>query len=559
MILIFFSWIVLLYFFLGAGITTEYLLGLNTKKITLTILLGMVFQTVLLTICAFFTSIGLEIFIANFILTTILAIRFRKKITEAVALFLNDFKAIPVYLKIISVLILVSALFKCAQPPFILDNESYYIQTIKWLNEYGFVKGLANLNIALGQTSGWHILQSGFNFHFITDRINDINGLLVVVCCFYFITEFDKRMKEENQWHWIGIILLFNLLSFQFINSPSPDLPLFILSQIVFYLFLEEEKKAETIKIITILLAYLTFIKITILPLGLLLIYLFYKEKKDRVFIAATLFIFGFLWVAKNSILTGYPLYSLTCFPLDCDWVVPEKLIENINYSIRNHEFLGITGFKNISLFEKFIIWIQFDGINRVFNVGIVVLFLIAPFTKKIWQNTGYRILYLLLLVHFITIFMLSPQFRFFLAEFIFLSALVCSDILNRLKINQQLIKVTLTVAVLLPVFLIYFINLKSLTTNKLNQDFEKISFSQIYLPEKNSKYSQMTFDKARIGNLDYYSPHYNFFIYGAADGPLPCINKQQLDYFKKRLKIIPQLRKKSIQDGFYSKKIKTK
>ena len=69
---------------------------------------------------------------------------------------------------IISLLILA----QCASPPLILDNESYYIQTIKWLNQYGFVKGLVNLHVFLGQTSGWHLLQSAFSFSFLYDRFN---------------------------------------------------------------------------------------------------------------------------------------------------------------------------------------------------------------------------------------------------------------------------------------------------------------------------------------------------------------------------------------------------
>jgi len=68
------------------------------------------------------------------------------------------FKNLKIGFKAFIILITVLILAKCASAPYILDNESYYIQTIKWLNEYGLVKGLGNLHLYLGQTSGWHIL-----------------------------------------------------------------------------------------------------------------------------------------------------------------------------------------------------------------------------------------------------------------------------------------------------------------------------------------------------------------------------------------------------------------
>jgi hypothetical protein len=506
-------------------------------------------------LCVFYSNY-LTVFIGNLTLVALLTVKYGKEIVDKIATFLSDFKKLSDYLKIILLLILISTLLKSAQFPFILDNESYYIQTIKWLNEYGFVKGIANLNIAFGQTSGWHILQSGFNFNFITDRINDINGFLFVFCSYYFLAEFDKNWRQNQQFHWIGFVLLFNLLSYQFINSPSPDLPLYLIAQILFYLFLKTTKTIENQKIIIVLLTYLMFLKITIVPLCLLLIYQFYQEKKIRIFLVTTIFIFTIIWITKNTILTGYPIFSVIYFHYSCDWVVPEILVNSFNHSIQNHEFSSVSNFKNLSILEKFSIWIQLEGINRIFNIGIILLFFVAPFTKNIRTVFEYKVLYLLLLIHFIVVFLSSPQFRFFLLEFIFLTALVFSDVLNKLKINYQLVKGILVISAAMPVISIYFIDLKTLTKNKYNQEFEKISLSQIFLPEKNSKYSEIKFEKITEDNLDFYSPKENFFFYGTANGKLPCVNKVHLDYLKNKYHFVPQLRTSKLGDGFYSKNI---
>ncbi len=43
--------------------------------------------------------------------------------------------------------------------PFIMDHFGYYIPTIKWLSSAGLVRGLANLDMVLGQMSVWHLFQ----------------------------------------------------------------------------------------------------------------------------------------------------------------------------------------------------------------------------------------------------------------------------------------------------------------------------------------------------------------------------------------------------------------
>ncbi len=553
-----FSWIILFYFFLTYGIAARYLLKINVNAI-LTLLLGMVFQTILLTSIAFFVRIGIEVFAANLILAIILGVIFRKRLSESLTEIKSWFLSFSTTSKIIFLVISVSALLKCAQSPFILDNESYYVQTIKWLNEYGFVKGLANLNIAFGQTSGWHILQSGFNFSFFTDRINDINGFLLILCSFFFLFVFEKEWHEKRQFHWIGFVLFFNVLSFQFINSPSPDIPLFLIMQIILYYYLNTEKTLSEQKTIIVLFILLVFIKITILPLGILLLSIFIKERKTVLFSLAIGSIFGLLWVSKNIILIGYPLYPFGNFALNVDWKIPENLFHFINNMIRNHEFLDAENYKSLSVMQKFEIWIRFGGINGIFNKGILLLFAIAPFTKIIRSNIEYKIVYFTLLLHFIIVFVTSPQFRFFLAEFIFLSVVVCSELSNRFIKKTSLVFSALIISALLPIAILFVSDFKNLTQNELNQQPESLKWSQLWLPEKNSKYSHVKFEKITLGNLQYYSPNPNFFFYGTADGPLPCTNADFVNHLYNNYSFIPQLRDGNLSNGFYSAPSKQK
>lgn len=519
----------------------------------------MVFQTILLTASAFFTAIDASLFLWNFAASILLGIAFRKQIIETLSETIADYRSLSVYSKCILPITLLTALLKCAQSPFILDNESYYVQTIKWLNEYGLVKGLANFNVGFAQTSPWHILQSGFNLSFLTDRLNDINGFLLVICAFYFLTVFEKKWQLEKKFHWIGFIVFFDVLSFQFINSPSPDIPLFLIVQIILLLFLEGMDSGKHQKTIILFFIFLAFIKITIAPLAILLIYVLYNFRKSLYFTIITGSIFGILWMAKNTILSGYPLFPFEYFDVNVDWKIPKNLLHFISGMIKDHEFIDVLNYESLTLFEKFMLWIKFDGINGIFNKGIIILFILAPFTKLLRSKLEYKIIYVALLLHFITVFIVSPQFRFFLAEFLFLTAIISSEIANRINVSHKFIFGGLIVASLLPLPILFFGNFESLTKNKFNQRTGEFRTSQFWLPEKNAKYADVNYEFHQKGNLKYYSPNPNFFFYGTANGPLPCTNVRFMDYVEQVYFLVPQLRTKDLKDGFYSADISKK
>jgi hypothetical protein len=184
---------------------------------------------------------------------------------------------------------------------------------------------------------------------------------------------------------------------------------------------------------------------------------------------------------------------------------------------------------------------------------------MLAPFTKKIFLQINYRIAYIALLIHFLLLFVTSPQFRFFLPEFIFFSVIITAELFISLKIKWKTTSLFLVFMIFIPLLIFEFINFGSLTGNPLHQEKSKFSWIQIVIPEKTSKYANVTFEKIKNGNMEYYSPQQNFFFYGTANGPLPCVNKIQLDYFEKKMGIKPQLRGTSLKDGFYSLKTAVK
>ena len=470
MLLILLTWILLLLFFIPSGIAVKSLFKIEIDGVIILVFLGLFIQSFLLTCCCFFFKIGFALFLINFLIQISLIIWKIKDIKHSINETITDLKSLSIASKFTLFAILLFSLFKCAQFPFIIDNESYYLQTIKWVNEYGFVKGLGNLHVFLAQNSPFHVLQAGFNFNFITDRINDLNGFVLVLTCAYFITEFEKKYFQNNEIHWIGFIVIFNILFFQFVNAPSPDLLLLLLSQVLFYIYLEKENDFSNFKIITILFLFLFFIKITIAPIGLLILFIL-ANKKRRIlfFVGFSVLILGVL-LLKNIIITGYPFFPLHFLSMDVDWRIPEKILVFISDPIRNSGYFKGDFVKNPSFFVKLTSWLNLGGINRVFNYGMLLLFITALFTKEFRFTIKYKILYFVLLIHFVLLLLTSPQFRFFLPEFVFLFVLVLRFLISYFKINFKSIQFALFTLSLLPLLIVEFVDFKYFTQNKFHQ-----------------------------------------------------------------------------------------
>ncbi len=556
MLLILLTWIVSLLFFIPSGIALKLLLKIETKNVFIPIFLGLFIQCFLLTCCCFFLKIGLTVFVINFMIQIGLCLWKTKEIKQNIDDTVTDLKSLSVISKLTLLSILLFSLLKCAQFPFIIDNESYYLQTIKWVNEYGFVKGLGNLHIFFAQNSPFHVLQAGFNFNFLTDRINDINGFILVLSSGFFITESEKKYKQNTEIHWIGLVVVFNILFFQFVNAPSPDLLIVLLSQVIFYIYLEKANNFSNFKILTIFFLFLFFIKITIAPIGLLLLFILVKDRKRILFFVSFSSVIVLVLLLKNAIITGYPLFPFNFFGLDVDWRIPNVILDFIAAPIRNSGYFKGDFVKNPSLFKKLFSWLHLGGINRFFNYGILLLFVLTLFTKEFRYSVKYKKLYFILFIHFVILLLTSPQFRFFLPEFVFLFVLVSHSLLNYFKISIKSIRFLILISILLPLILIEFIDYKNFTKNKFHQTQGHFQWSQILIPEKNSKYADVQFEKIKDGNLEYNSPEENFFFYGTGSGDLPCVNKVQINYFKTHYFILPQRRTSDLKDGFYSKNL---
>lgn len=220
MVLILFSSILIIPVLIGWGKMTEYLSGPLLSGIAGKVLLGIFGITFIWTGLSFLIPLNISVEITTILLGLISF--FKEKLYQQFYSFSrNDYFLVAVISMVIA--------FSGSCYPYILDHFGYYVPSIKWITEYGLIKGISNLDLTLGQMSAWHIFQAGFsNF---SDPFLRMNAILLIIYTIYII-------EKKNWVHlcFIPVLLLFS-------QSPSPDLPVIIFSLIILNEILVRNKK----------------------------------------------------------------------------------------------------------------------------------------------------------------------------------------------------------------------------------------------------------------------------------------------------------------------------
>ena len=558
MVLILLSWLYIFFTSLTFGIGFSKLFRISSIDFVITSILGLFSITIVASIWAVFGPINIAFHSVLLFFTLLIGFWNKELYLVIFQKTKSMFIAFPITIKMLLLFSSLLLLAQSATSPFIIDNETYYIQTIKWLNEYGFVPGLANLHLFLGQTSGWHITQSVFSFSFLYDRFNDLNGFCLLIGNYWAFQKLHSYFETKNKMNLVfGLLPLTYVFLFQFVNAPSPDVPVYIFGLILFWLYLENENYA----IITSIALFLVFIKITavvLLILPILLVIKNYDVIKKQLFKIGLLSVFVLaLWIIKNTILTGYPLFPITYISLpNSNYNVPRAIIDFFfSYEMMHSFYIPFGYMKNLPLTDILLYYFLNNGIDSIIGITTLIMVIVSPILiyKRYPRRTIWNIYFV-----FITLLILltfsSPQYRFYVYFTIFFGLLLLALVLTNRKIILVSIGLSLALVALLIFIPISFAGLTNNTSLATNSTF---SMKNILIPEPNTKRTQK-YVLLPKENLDYYSPtHYPFF-WITGNGDLPCVNAEQLEYFETNFHFIPQLRGASLKDGFYAKKVTT-
>jgi len=554
MLFILLSWIYILAITLVVGVSINRLLKLQDVNQILVLFHGFFGITLIAGFWAIILPIDWKFHVFLIILSIILFyvnISFIKKYLSSIKHELNK---ISKFFKIVFVIIFGLVLAQSASPPFLLDNESYYIQTIAWLNEFGFVNGLINLHLFLGQTSGWHILQSAFSFSFIYDGFNDLNGLCLLLGNLYALIKLnDYYKKGRNPLDLVvGLFPIFNVFLFQFVSSPSPDLAIYVMSLFVFYGFLMNYHACSKNGIVSLVMltSFLILIKATTIVFTLfpLIIYIkHYKHVKQYTFkISMVVLLIIGLVAIKNIIITGNPIYPLVGLEgLKASWSLPTNM-ETYFYNYAKAYGYAVTPevYSNTSYVPLIKSWVLQTGMDGLFNkLILLVLVLFLFFLKKFKNNKAVLFIYGISWLQLLLLFTTSPQYRFYIPFLMILSLFLIAEFITSKKLTKGFMAIS-TLIIMVPLFF-------AIPNNKTST----FSLSYLVEPHGNSQFNE-DYQTINLENTQINTPSNIDFFWGTGNTKLPALNKQQLEYFKTHFNVIPQQRTEELKDGFYFKAI---
>jgi len=524
MLLLFCSTIFLLTTFLGWGKVTEYVLGENIEGTAGKILTGIFALGILFTVSSFFLPLNVYFEIPLIIIGIVFF--FLKRI------YLN-FYSFSGKNQIVLGSISAVALFCGAFNPFILDHFGYYVPTIKWLTEYGLVKGISNLDLILGQMSVWHIFQAGFsNF---SDPFLKLNAILLVVYGIYIV--------ENRSW----IQLIFIPVLFIFTQSPSPDLPVIVFSLIILNEILKGNKN------LSFLLAFSVFtftIKPTViwLPLFVLLYSVFVaKFKFSNLVLAFSIFV---LFIFKNLWTFGYPVFPVSSFDFGIPWKPNTELLKSSSeYAITKtfDEQYTIKEIQQFSPADYIKNWLFLKGIKSIINISFVILLLGFSIFAIVKKQKIFTLLCIAILVKSILVLLFSAQYRFFIDVFFAVIFVAAFNLMKR--------KTAVYISSVMTIFAMIIFSfpkvlqqlIPSFQLGKYMAPFEK---KQLLSP---SHYEYGQYHSYKLGELDFQvSKHYPFNF----NTPVPAISESFVfDYAKAG--IFPQpIDKNNLKKGFVWKKL---
>lgn len=272
------------------------------------------------------------------------------------------------------------------------DTGLYHAQSIRWIEEYGVIKGLGNLHSRLAYNSAAFCLSALYSFSFLSRQsfhccAGFLAFLLALTCGEAFSKNREKKLKLSDFARVLGIYYL--LIIFDEMISPASD---YFMVLCVFYIvirwldLLEEGEKSYVpygllcimgVCVVTFKLSGALILLLTLKPAVQMI-----REKRGKEILlymgAGVLTLLPFL--IRNVILSGWLLYPFTFVDLfDVPFKIPKGMAD---YDSKEIQVFG-RGYSDVTRYEEPITaWFQdwaasLDPVNLVFLILAFLGFLL--------------------------------------------------------------------------------------------------------------------------------------------------------------------------------------
>jgi hypothetical protein len=377
---------------------------------------------------------------------------------------LSLFRQIPYSLRLGLLILLIGVAIFDTKYVSLIDTGGYHVSLINWISTYGVSWGLGLLHPRYGYTSSWLAMHAPMNHGMFELRVMSFAGGLALVLFFSHVviclSRLLRRSAHLSDFFIISsstlTLLLFTTGKFQggFFRSTSPDVPVFILLPLIFWILLVIIEQESSVKNISPqkFESYLTTLSLIIV--GAINVKLSAIAGVVAIFILAVLYGFANLKHLLKPLLIGIlgmlPALSFSFVVTGCP-IFPLPICVEVNWSLgtalAKSESEIITSWArwnwwhgpdpNSTLYEKVDAWAKYEQLSLVMlamcliALVIYLVFLHKQQSKKAVLPNALLLLYPVLGLVFWAYS--APTLRFGLGILILLPSLAASVVVEKI------------------------------------------------------------------------------------------------------------------------------
>ena len=300
-----------------------------------------------LTVYAQFVSLFIRVSLVAFVIMSVLVLLSFIYIVKGYSFtnFVTDIKKYAKNITFVHVVVMLFVFITCilwtCDVPKHYDTYLYHAQAIRWVEEYGVIKGLGNLHNRLAYNSAFMCFQALFSFSFIFNpSLHVANGFITLVFLMYAAITNNvvnkRKLKLSDLFKFVTVIYI--CTNAQYMSScQTDDLALLLFAYIVTKwteAYERNESNPHVYGYFCVLGVYAATVKISSISLVLLSaypVYLFIKGKRYKdiaLYVAGSLSV-SLFWFVRSVIISGYLLYPYGAIDLfSVPWKMPKEVLK---------------------------------------------------------------------------------------------------------------------------------------------------------------------------------------------------------------------------------------
>lgn len=441
-------------FVIGYGIRKliQKIFSYSVKNVDSIFISGVIATTVYAQIFSLFGPVGLW---ANLLMLTICIPLLVCLGKEMVGYLGNAWKQTGKAYRVVLLILLVLWAFFTSRGYLVYDSDLYHAQRIRWLEEYGVVKGLGNLHVRFAYNSSFFAFSALYSMKFLIGQsLHTGNGFLALILsalCMRVGKGFREKKLCWSDFARIAGIYYLTLLADEII-TPTSDSSSMIL---IFYIFIkwidELENKTKDITpygLLCVAGVYALTLKLTAGLIILLVIkpaYMLIHDKRWKetaVFLCTGILVCA-PWIIRNVIISGYLFYPFPQLDLfSFDWKIPAEFARVDAAEIRvwgralydpalidvpiTEWFSG--WFHTLSTMEKILI------MTDLVSLLILPIWILYSLIRRKWENLDKMLVLCTIAACYIFWQLSAPLVRYGYAYILLLAALTGGYFLMKLK-----------------------------------------------------------------------------------------------------------------------------